>query len=107
MTKTKDGLAALLHSLAIIFVVACAIVITGCAGTFGHNAMTVTHAPDGKGCDLTMNDGKEFLGRDLLFDGKTCSLVVQEGGSKAFKGQAIGAKVMTIMPVTGLDDLLK
>lgn len=79
--------------------------LTGC-GSFGHTSYEVKQSASGKGCDLVANDGKEFRGRNLMFDGKGCTLVVEEGDSKAFKGQAIGAKTLTVLPVTGLDDIV-
>ncbi len=80
--------------------------LAGC-GSFGHTAYEVKASAAGKGCDLSAQDGKEFRGRNFAFDGKGCTLIVEEGASKAFAGQAIGAKALSVMPVTGLGDLLK
>jgi hypothetical protein len=80
--------------------------LAGC-GSFGHTAYEVKASTSGKGCDLSAQDGKEFKGRNFAFDGKGCTLIVEEGASKAFAGQAIGAKAMTVLPVTGLQDLVK
>lgn len=80
------------------------IALAGC-GTFGHAQYEITHAPGG-GCDFKANDGKEFAGRRMGFNGADCTVQIFEGDSKAFAGQAIGAKVMTVMPVTGLDKLV-
>jgi hypothetical protein len=77
--------------------------LTAC-GSFGHTSYEITHK-DG-GCDFKANDGKEFSSRNIAFNGTTCQMQVMEGESKAFAGQAIGAKVMTIMPVTGLKELV-
>ncbi len=80
-----------------------ALTLTAC-GTFGHAAYTVTNTA--QGCDLAVQDGKEFAGRRLEFDGKGCRFAVIEQDAKAFAGQAIGAKTMTVLPVTGLDKLV-
>lgn len=81
-----------------------ALALAGC-GTFGHVDYSVTHSDKG-GCDLRVKDGKEFTARNIGFNGADCSMQIFEGESKAFAGQAIGAKVMTILPVTGLDSLV-
>lgn len=78
--------------------------LTGC-GTFGHTTYQVTRSANG--CEFSAQDGKEFASRNISFDGKDCTLIVEEGASKAFRGQAIGAKTLTVLPVTGLDDIVK
>lgn len=87
-----------------------AALLAGCAGTFGHAAYEVKPeaGADGKaaGCSLSVRDGKEFSGRNVAFRGDLCQLTVQEGESKAFPGQAIGAKALSIGPVMGLGDLV-
>jgi len=81
-----------------------AALLSGC-GTFGHTTYQVTRSANG--CELSAQDGKEFANRNISFDGKDCTLIVEEGASKAFRGQAIGAKTLTVLPVTGLDDIVK
>lgn len=99
----------ILCALAAFFVLALA---TGCASLTGagHAAYSVTpfRDTDGtvSGCQLQVADGKEYSGRTISFMGGTCSLAVQEGESKAFEGQAIGAKALTILPVDDLPALL-
>lgn len=85
--------------------------LAGCAGTFGHAQYTITckSAEGGRTCDLDVKDGKEFAGRGMRFEMNKeghVAFQLQEGESKAFAGQAIGAKVMTVLPVSGLKDLL-
>lgn len=97
--------------LAILVVVAAAGLLAGCAGTFGHAQYTITCKPaeGGRTCDLDVKDGKEFAGRGMRFEMNKeghVAFQVQEGESKAFAGQAIGAKVMTVLPVSGLKDLV-
>ena len=82
----------------------------GCASLTeaGHTSYTVTQAPDGKSCELRAGDGKEYKGgRAITFDGGKCQFAVEESGSKAFKGQAIGAKALAVFPVTDLANILK
>lgn len=93
--------------------------LTGCASLehAGHSGYTVKpYSIAGKDgaqalacCELAVNDGKEYSGRAISFqtDGAGFALQVQEGQSKAFKGQAIGAKALSVLPVTGLQDLVK
>jgi len=84
-----------------------ALALAGC-GSFGHTAYSVTANATG-GCDLDAKDGKEYAGdgRSIMFDGKRCQLAVGESASKAFKGQAIGAKAVSVLPVTNLQELVK
>lgn len=60
-------------------------------------------------CTLSIKDGKEFEGRGIVFqtDGKGWGIQINEGQSKAFKGQGIAAKAATVLPVTGLQELVK
>jgi hypothetical protein len=92
-----------------------ALALSGCASLdyAGHAAYVVgplTQGPDGNRacCSLQVHDGKEYDGRVIQFqtNGQGFSLVVQEGQSKAFKGQGIAAKAATVLPVTGLQDIL-
>lgn len=60
-------------------------------------------------CELDVKSGKEYGGRALQFttNGAGAALVIQEGQSKAFQGQGIAAKAATVLPVTGLQDLVQ
>lgn len=60
-------------------------------------------------CELDVKSGKEYSDRTVQFqtNGSAATLTIQEGQSKAFKGQGIAAKAATVLPVTGLQDLLK
>lgn len=61
----------------------------------GHAAYEIKANAAG-GYDLKANDGKEFAeGRTIAFDAKKGQLMVQEGPSRAFKGQGIAGKVAT------------
>lgn len=101
--------------LAVIVLLVAVAFVSGCASLTeaGHTSYTVRAAPAAEGktvCyDFESKDGKEYAGRVIQFQG-TCgvgaSLVIQEGPSKAFRGQGIAAKALSVMPVTGLQDLL-
>ena len=82
--------------------------LSGCASLTdaGHTSYKVSHAA--AGCDLEVGDGKEYSGdgRTLTFDGTRCQFAVSEGPSKAFKGQAIAVKGLSILPTLGLQDIL-
>jgi hypothetical protein len=60
-------------------------------------------------CELEVKSGKEYDGRAVSFqtNGSGAVLQIQEGQSKAFKGQGIAAKAASVLPVTGLQDLVK
>lgn len=78
--------------------------LAGCAGTFGHSTLSVK-ANAVKGCDLEVKDGTEFKARSIEFDGKKCTLTVDEDERKAFKGQGIGV-TLNPLPTMGLDTIL-
>jgi hypothetical protein len=82
---------------------------TGCATSIeyaGNSSIEVKHTADGKGCDLTIKDGKEYTqGRGIGFDGKDCTFQIQESASKAFKGQALAVKATGLFTM-GLGDIL-
>lgn len=92
-----------------------AIGLPGCASldNAGHAAYSTTAVkdPSGKvtGYEFSVKDGKEFEARAISFqtDGAGYAVTIQEGQSKAFKGQGIAAKAATILPVNGLPDILK
>lgn len=100
-----------LLALAVLAAAAC----TGCASLTeaGHASYTVRAVPAGAGqpslYELQVTDGKEFEGRRIQFQtaAGAAALVVQEGDSKAFKGQAIAGKALSVLPVTSLPDILK
>lgn len=91
-----------------------ALALSGCAAIeqAGNASYTVTavKGPDGKtsGYELAVKDGKEFASRSIAFqsDAGSAALMVQEGASKAFPGQALAVKALTVLPVSGLPDLL-
>lgn len=101
--------------LAVIAAVALGLsMLGGCASLMdaGHSSYSVTSVKDKDGnvagCDLNVNDGKEFANRKFQFQsmGPVCGLTVEEGDSKAFKGQALAVKGLTILPSLGLQDIL-
>lgn len=102
------------HSLIALAVLAAAAASTGCAslGDAGHVSYTVRSytGADGKPacCELRVADGKEFDGRHIQYrtDGASAVFVLQEGESKAFKGQGVAAKAASVLPVN-IGDVLK
>lgn len=88
--------------------------LSGCAALdhAGSSSYTVTAVKDAEGktigYEFTAKDGKEYSGRNVSFQtsGAAAALMVSEGESKAFKGQALAVKALTVLPVTGLGDLL-
>lgn len=101
-------------TIAAVLVAAAA--LSGCAslteaGNSGYSIRRAT-TPDGKtttGYNLSIQDGKEYAARTVTFSATpagSVSFTVSEQGSKAFRGQGIAAKALSVMPVTGLDDLL-
>jgi hypothetical protein len=98
-----------------LLLVASMVLLPGCASldSAGHSAYSATAVKDatGKviGYELAVKDGKEFANRQIQFQAKgdAVAVTITEGESKAFKGQAISAKALSLFPVTGLQDLLK
>jgi hypothetical protein len=89
-------------------IVIAAALLAGCASLTdaGHASYKVTHTASGA-CDLEVADGKEFAeGRVMKFDGRACQFMAEESASKAFKGQAIAVKGLSILPTMGLGDIL-
>lgn len=92
-----------------------ALALAGCASleNAGYDSYTVRSFKTDGGmpacCELDVKSGKEYAGRAVQFqtNGAAATLVIQEGASKAFTGQGIAAKAATVLPVTGLQDLLK
>jgi hypothetical protein len=86
----------------------------GCASLTeaGHNSYSVIAKTDKDGnvtgYDLSLSDGKEFESRTINFQsaGPMVRLSIEEGASKAFKGQALAVKGLTILPSMGLQDIL-
>ena len=83
-----------------------ALALAGC-GSFGHTDYEVRANAAG-GYDLSAKDGKEYRGdgRSIMFNAQTGALVVNESASKAFTGQALGVKALSILPTMGLGDIL-
>lgn len=82
---------------------------SGCASLAdaGHSTYEVKANAQGTH-DLAVLDGKEYTeGRQIVFNAKNGTLAIVEGTSKAFKGQAIGAKALTILPLSDLVEILK
>lgn len=101
--------------LAIAFASASALLLAGCASldSAGLDSYTVRSFTTEQGlpacCELDVKSGKEYDGRAVSFqtNGAGALLVIQEGASKAFRGQALAVKALTVLPVTGLQDVLK
>jgi hypothetical protein len=89
--------------------------MSGCASLedAGHSSYSASAVKDAAGrvvgYDFSVRDGKEFAGRQIQFQaqGDAVAVTITEGESKAFKGQAMSAKALSLFPVTGLQDLLK
>lgn len=83
-----------------------ALTLTGCASLeeAGHAAYTFEASP--LGCRATASDGKEFKSRTILVDCSRGQMSVNEGESKAFKGQALAVKAVNVLPTIGLSDIL-
>jgi hypothetical protein len=87
---------------------------SGCASLTeaGHTDYRVNVVKDAQGrpaaYELQVKDGKEFDGRQIHFQaqGSAVGLSIVEGESKAFKGQAIGAKALSVLPVTDLANIV-
>lgn len=92
-----------------------AAVMSGCASldNAGYDSYTVRSFKTDGGmpacCELDVKSGKEYGGRSVQFqtNGAGAALVIQEQEAKAFKGQALAVKALTVLPVTGLQDLVK
>jgi hypothetical protein len=87
-------------ALAVLALAGCAALTE--AGHTGYSMEPVLGA-DGKatgGCKFTATDGKEYSSRSIAAastaDG--CQVVVQEGASTAFQGQAIAGKALSVLP---------
>jgi hypothetical protein len=80
--------------------------LSGCASltNAGHVAYTVEMNPTG--CSVTVADGKEYKNRNIVLDCHKAQFAVTEEESKAFKGQALAVKGLTILPSLGLQDIL-
>lgn len=84
-----------------------AALLVGCASidNAGYAGYDVKCAKD-NGCSLSAKDGKEFSSRIIQFNAATGQLIVQEGESKAFKGQALAVKAINMLPTMGLGDII-
>jgi hypothetical protein len=91
------------------------LLLAGCASldNAGYDSYTVrsfkTEAGMPACCELDVKSGKEYAGRAVQFqtNGAGAVLAIQEMEAKAVKGQALAVKALTVMPVTGLQDLVK
>ncbi len=92
----------------------CVLALAGCASieNAGFDSYTVrsfkTEAGMPACCELDVKSGKEYSGRAVQFqtNGAGALLTIQEAEAKAFPGQALAVKALTVLPVTGLQDLL-
>lgn len=84
-----------------------AIALAGCASLTdaGHSAYSFEPVvgADGKatgGCKFSAADGKEYSGRSIAATSTAsgCEVIVQEGASTAFQGQAIAGKALSLLP---------
>lgn len=88
--------------------------VAGCASLdhAGYDSYTVRSFRSVEGmpacCELEVKSGKEYAGRGVSFqtNGSGAVLEIQEGQAKAFNGQALAVKALTVLPVTGLKDLV-
>lgn len=99
--------------MALILALLVAAALAGCASLTeaGHTRYTLRAAPvGGTVCyEFESKDGKEYDGRRVQLQsacGVGATLTIMEGESKAFRGQGIAAKALSVLPVTGLGDLL-
>ncbi len=81
--------------------------LAGCASLTdaGHAAYSFEPTLDAAGrptgaCKFSAADGKEFSSRSIVAtsNGVACQVIVQEGASTAFQGQAIAGKALSILP---------
>lgn len=105
--KDKEAGFAMLRMLGVVvLLVVMGSTLAGCAGTFGHTSYTVKANTAG-GYDFEAGDGKEYAtGRSIAFSAANGSLMISEGASTAFTGQALGVKAINILPTMGLGDIL-
>ena len=84
-----------------------ALALAGCTtlNNAGYSGITVTRNTVGA-FDLAVHDGKEYTARVIMFNAQTGALVVEEGASKAFKGQGVAAKAATLLPLNDIVDIL-
>lgn len=84
-----------------------ALLLAGCASLTdaGRTAYTVEPVvtSDGKAsgaCKFSAADGKEFSSRAMAMSTSSegCSMMVNEGASSAFQGQAIAGKALSVLP---------
>lgn len=99
-TKAQGGFASirlLTVVLALALVAACS---TGCASLTQAGNTGYSIEPTAGGCKFNATDGKEFSSRSLAMTSSTegCQLMVQEGASSAFQGQAIAGKALSLLP---------
>lgn len=80
---------------------------TGCASieNAGFTGTKITHTPDGN-CNYESADGKEQDKQTVRFNGRDCTYEAITDKARAFKGQALAVKALTILPVNDLPALL-
>lgn len=75
--------------------------LAGCASLTeaGHTGYSIEPAAAG-GCKFGATDGKEFSARSLAMTSSAqgCQMLVNEGASSAFQGQAIAGKALSVLP---------
>jgi hypothetical protein len=106
--KAEAGFASVRMMITLVAVALGLSMLSGCASleNAGHSSFDVKANAAG-GYDLSTKDGKEFAeGRMIMFEAATGKLVVQEGPSKAFSGQALAVKAVNVLPTMGLGDIL-
>lgn len=92
-----------------------ALSLSGCASldNAGYDSYTVRSYKSETGqvacCELDVKSGKEYGDRAVQFQTNTrgAALAIGETDSKAVKSQALAVKALTVLPVTGLQDLTK
>jgi hypothetical protein len=86
--------------LIVLASIALGLSLAGCASLTdaGHAGYSVE--PTAGGCKFFATDGKEFSSRALAMTSSTegCQLMVNEGASSAFQGQAIAGKALSVLP---------
>ena len=88
--------------------------LSGCASieNAGFDSYTIRSFKSDMGvtscCEFEAKSGKEYKARQISFEsnGTGAALMVIEGEAKAFKGQALAVKALTILPVNDLASIL-
>jgi hypothetical protein len=84
-----------------MMIILTALALAGCASLTdaGHSAYSMEPTAEG-GCKFNATDGKEYSGRSIIAQSTKdgCAVMVQEGASTAFQGQAIAGKALSVLP---------